>query len=296
MRKAGLFAILLLLMLVFVLPVGAQEKPVSITLEREPCFGTCPAYSLTIYEEDGTVEYNGLSSVEVEGQQTSQIDKELVAMLVEGFADAGYFEWEDRYDTMFVTDLPYVTTSVTRDGVTKEIFRYVGDDSAPIELAYLEVWIDKVVNSKQWTGKEPFIYYHSRDRQEVMQLDRGECAADDEPCPSYLLTVFDDGLVVYLGIEDVAEVGVHTGTVDAEAVAALADEITEAGYFEWDAKYGDADSDSPIVVTSLLWDEQYHEIIRHIDASTAPEALIALEDRIDVLVNVSQWVDGAEGS
>lgn len=295
MRKAGLFAMLLLLMLVFALPASAQSNPVSITLEREPCFGTCPAYSVTIYE-DGKVEYNGLSSVEVEGQQISQIDKELVVMLVEGFADAGYFEWEDRYDTMLVTDLPYVTTSVTRNGETKEIFRYVGDDSAPIELAYLEVWIDKVVNSKQWTGTEPFIYYHSPDRQEILQLDRGQCATDDETCPSYLVTVFDDGLVIYLGVEDVTEIGVRTGTVDAESVATLADEMAEAGYFEWDAEYGDADSDSPVIATSLLWDEQYHEIIRHVDASTAPEALIALEDKIDELVNVAQWVKATEES
>lgn len=299
MRKAGLFAMLLLLMLVFALPASAQSNPVSITLEREPCFGTCPAYSLTIYV-DGTVEYNGLSSVEVTGQQTSQIDKELVAMLVEGFSDAGYFEWQDRYDTMLVTDHPYVTTSVTRNGVTKEIFRYTGDANAPFELAYLETWVDKTVNVEQWTGKQAYVYSApDQDKNLVIMLDRGQCpeTEDAESCPSYLLNIFSDGTVFYVGAKDVAELGVRTTTIDVEDVEALAEELAAGGYFDFAAEYLESDDDPPTVIYSFVsWSENFNAITRYVGDPNTPEALIALEDKIDELVNAVQWVEATEES
>lgn len=299
MRRVGLFTVMMLLMLLVVLPAGAQASPVSITLEREPCFGTCPSYTLTIYE-DGTVEYNGISSVEVEGPQTSQIDPETVQALVEGFADAGYFEWEDRYDTMLVTDLPYVTSSVTRDGVTKEIFRYAGDANAPADLAYLETWVDKVVNVEQWTGKQTYVYSApDQDKNLVIMLDRGQCpeAEDAEPCPSYLLNIFSDGTVFYVGAKDVAEFGVRSTTIDVKDVEALAEELAAGGYFDFAAEYLESDDDPPTVIYSFVsWMENFNAITRYVGDPNTPEALIELENKIDEAVNVAQWVDAPEST
>src|SRR5215216_294149 len=142
---------ILVLLVVFVLGMGvvnAQEtdSPVAITLERTACFGTCPVYTITILE-DGTVQYNGGDFVQVAGEQTSQIDPALVAQMVEAFADAGYFEWDEAYDTQDVSDLSTVITSVTRDGETHRISRYLGDSSAPLALAFLERWIDLTTTS-----------------------------------------------------------------------------------------------------------------------------------------------------
>src|SRR5688572_4729968 len=93
--------IVLVLMLLAVLPSSAQENEVRLTLERTVCFGACPTYTVTIYE-DGTVVYEGESSVAVEGRQTTQIDPEMVETLVEGFEATGYFEWKDEYDAFMV--------------------------------------------------------------------------------------------------------------------------------------------------------------------------------------------------
>src|SRR5690349_3473487 len=75
----------------------AADGDVAITLERTACFGVCPVYTLTIYE-DGTVVYEGENHVEVMGTQTFEIDPATVDQIVDAFADAGYFEWDDTYD------------------------------------------------------------------------------------------------------------------------------------------------------------------------------------------------------
>ncbi|MFN8449837.1 MAG: hypothetical protein U0521_14945 [Anaerolineae bacterium] len=74
--------------------------------------------------------------------------------MVAGFEAAGYFGWDDEYTDMHITDLPTIITSVTRDGETKQITRYAGDDSAPAPLPYLETWIDLAVGTSQWTGAD----------------------------------------------------------------------------------------------------------------------------------------------
>src|SRR3982751_1541119 len=111
---------LMALMALMVLPVAAHGTQPVITLERTACFGTCPVYTVTIYT-DGTVIYNGTQFVDVKGEQTSTIDPATVEQLVAGFEAAGYFDWNDSYTDMHITDQPYITTSVTRDGVTKQI-------------------------------------------------------------------------------------------------------------------------------------------------------------------------------
>jgi hypothetical protein len=124
-----------------------------ITLERQPCFGTCPVYTLTIHG-DGLVEYNGLDFVDVTGPQTANIDPAAVQSLGDAIARAGYLDFEDAYTNQDVTDLPTVITSITfADGTTKRVNHYHGDQSAPDVLTELEDRIDETANSAQWVGQ-----------------------------------------------------------------------------------------------------------------------------------------------
>ena len=127
-----------------------------ITLERTACFGTCPIYTLKIYA-DGKVEYEGQDFVTVKGSQTGSITPEQVKELVDGFKNADYFNLKDDY-TAPVTDLPTTISSITLDGKTKKISNYGNcshgsAEKAPQALCDLEITIDKVTNSAQWTGK-----------------------------------------------------------------------------------------------------------------------------------------------
>jgi hypothetical protein len=126
-----------------------------ITLERTPCFGSCPAYRLTI-RGDGSVVYTGLSDVAVEGVRIAQISQDRVRELVERFSDVDYFSLSDSYRCP-VTDLPSAITSISIDGRSKTVDDYApgyeseGEDcAAPEALVRLEEFIDEVTASTQW--------------------------------------------------------------------------------------------------------------------------------------------------
>ena len=128
-----------------------------ITLERTPCFGFCPVYTLAVYA-DGRVVYNGSDHVDVTGEQTGSITAEQVQQLVSAFQAADYFNLKDKYEAP-VTDLPTQITSFTQDGQTKTISNYGGcledsPDKAPQALCELPDLIDQVTNSAQWIGKK----------------------------------------------------------------------------------------------------------------------------------------------
>ncbi|HEX9746477.1 MAG TPA: DUF6438 domain-containing protein [bacterium] len=126
---------------------------VVITLERTPCYGECPFYTLTI-NGDGSVRYEGLRFVSVLGPQTDQITEEKVWELVDAFFDIVYFSYEDEYSTVdgsTVTDLPSTFTSITIGEHTKRIRDYYG---TPQELKDLADKIDEVVDSAKWVKGE----------------------------------------------------------------------------------------------------------------------------------------------
>jgi hypothetical protein len=121
-----------------------------ITMERTACHGTCPIYKLAI-SGDGTVSYEGQDFVQVKGEQTASLSPAQIQDLVTAFEQANFFKFTD-YTHEDTTDSPSVITSITRNGKTKTVNHYYGDNSAPQELFDLESKIDEITNSKQWTG------------------------------------------------------------------------------------------------------------------------------------------------
>ncbi len=290
MRK--IIFILTALMVLAVFPAAAQEAAsdgASITLERTPCFGMCPVYTVTLHE-DGTVVYNGDQHVDVEGEQTINIGAEAFDELMQVIEDVGYFEWDDEYTDMTVTDQSYIMISVTRDGETKSINHYLGDATAPLALGYLENWIDLAAGTQQWTGARLYNPSFTSAGSAVVTIDRGACFGT---CPMYQLVIYEDGTVVFMGIRFVGATGINIGQIEPEEVTALVESITEQGYFELDDEYTDQPvSDLPTVTTSVLGEEGYKEIIHYLGDDSAPDALTAIEDSIDAAVNVSQWIEG----
>ena len=121
-----------------------------ITMERTACHGTCPVYKLTI-EGNGDVTYNGQDFVQVKGTQTASLSPAQIQDLVSAFEQAKFSTLTD-YTHENTTDSQSVITSITRNGKTKTVNHYYGDNSAPQELFDLESKIDEITNSKQWTG------------------------------------------------------------------------------------------------------------------------------------------------
>jgi len=127
-----------------------------ITLERSTCFGTCPAYKISIYG-DGLVIYEGKELVKTKGDADGRITKEAVQQLVREFEKIGYLKLDDEYSTdkncpEGWTDAPTAITSLTQNDKTKRVVHYYGCRGLPVleQLTALENKIDEAVNTKRW--------------------------------------------------------------------------------------------------------------------------------------------------
>ena len=255
----------------------AEAKAV-ITLERTACFGACPMYTLSIFE-DGTVVYEGENFVTVEGEQITQIEPETVELMLQAFEDAGYFEWDEAYDSRTISDLPTMITSVTKGDKTHQITRYAGDSSAPLALPYLEQWIDEMTNSYFWTGVEPDISVISYQMNSpIVSIERSPCYG---LCPVYSAAFFEDGTVVYIGVANVENMGVHTFTIEPSAIEQVIQIAEISGYFEWADSYDEhLMTDQPTMTTTIMTSKQYKQIARYTGDPNAPIGLKWIEDQI----------------
>jgi hypothetical protein len=138
-------------------PTEEIPRDLVIVLERGVCYGTCPAYKLTI-TANGSVEFEGRHYVKKKGAVNATISREQLKRLIAEFEKAKYFTLQDRYVdekdgcASVETDHPMVDTSITIAGKTKSIKHYTGCQGPPVleGLTALENKIDEVVNSSQW--------------------------------------------------------------------------------------------------------------------------------------------------
>jgi len=278
-----LFAALSVLLLL-VMPNFAQEAEQTgvITLERTPCFGSCPVYTLEIHE-DGTVLYEGIRFVEVEGSQEFTLDPDTTAALFEGIVESGYFDLDDKYTDFDVTDAPSVNTSVTIGDEYKQIWHYMGDQSAPAELYHIEYWVDVMVGTEQWTGQQPWLPFAY-----AVLLERTDCFGD---CLTYTVALYPDGRAIYTGFRNVDEYGVRTTDIGADTVADLQAQIVEMGFFDWRDTYRHYDvTDMNTVYTTVVSENGgIRRIERYEGDTSAPDDLIVLENTIDDVANTWQW-------
>ncbi len=132
--------------------------PESVTLERGPCFGTCPVYAVTL-GRDGSVRFEGRRFVADTGISTGTVPRARVDSLFAELQSAGYFELADSYRSgdavcrRYATDLPTVITEVRLDGRVKRIEHDRGCAEAPAALSQLENRIDEVAGVARWVGK-----------------------------------------------------------------------------------------------------------------------------------------------
>ncbi|MEO8391749.1 MAG: DUF6438 domain-containing protein, partial [Chloroflexota bacterium] len=241
-----------------------------------------PIYTVSIFE-DGTVNYEGENFVSVTGKQTSEIPPETVAAMVAAFKDAGYFDWNDSYETQTVSDLRTVITSVTQNGTTHRVTRYTGDKTAPLALPFLEQWIDEMVNTALWTGVEPDNSAISNGTDTALiTLQQGPNFGTG---PVYKVAAFADGTVVYTGIANVKAIGVQVVKADASTISSIAQKAQIFGYFNWQDSYDEhVMTDQATVTTSIHWMDQSKRIVRYDGDPNAPIGVVRIEDSIDGLV------------
>lgn len=123
------------------------QEPVNLTdveikLEKTPCYGPCPVYSVIIYG-DGTVIYDGIQFVDNIGKSTHQIPQKHVDELVAIIYELNYFSLKDRYEAPH-TDDTTVITSVRINDDQKTVTNY--GHFGPERLHEIERKIDDLTN------------------------------------------------------------------------------------------------------------------------------------------------------
>jgi hypothetical protein len=132
------------------------DKLVSISLQRTTCYGSCPAYLVTL-AADGTVTFEGREHVGMKGTYTKKIDPAKLAPVIAKLEEIRFWTLRDRYRTKSapgglessVSDLPTRTTTVRYRDRTKAVENYYG---GPDGLAELEKLIDETAGVAEWVG------------------------------------------------------------------------------------------------------------------------------------------------
>jgi ankyrin repeat protein len=131
-------------------PSPRNWESVRITLERDECFGTCPAYKVEIHG-DGTVLYDGHTFVALRGQHRGSTTKKNVTDLINKFRQADYYSLQ-KYYALGVTDLPLFRTSIKIGDRRKTVADYAGIAvGMPLAVSELEDSIDELADTARWT-------------------------------------------------------------------------------------------------------------------------------------------------
>lgn len=129
----------------------------------------------------------------------------------------------------------------------------------------------------------------------VITLERTPCFGN---CPVYKLTIQGDGTLNYedrtymYEEKDPVEAvfGVET-TISRDKVKEIISEFEKAKYFSLNDRYMERTiTDAETVITSITINGNTKTIEHYRGDFSAPKKLTKLEDRIDEIVNTSQWI------
>lgn len=98
---------------------SALPSDLSIELDREWCYGSCPTYAVTI-DVNGVVRWDGRTFVDAHGAQTAQVPTEVVRELAAKFDSIEFTKLHDHYDVT-CTDIPSARLTLSARGRVKTV-------------------------------------------------------------------------------------------------------------------------------------------------------------------------------
>jgi hypothetical protein len=127
-----------------------------IVLSRGTCFGTCPAYTISIHG-DGAIEYMGERFVKVSGKQTASITRNDLMKILQRLDEAHFFALDDRAFA-WCFDTSSVSIAVSVDGRAKSVVSDAvctgAKSGVQDEFVTTADEIDKIVDSQRWVRCE----------------------------------------------------------------------------------------------------------------------------------------------
>ena len=117
-------------------------------------------------------------------------------------------------------------------------------------------------------------------------------------CPIYVVTVYRDGAVEFVGDEYVKTKGKATGSITLAQVDAIEDLFVKNHYTTLRDSYEEVQvTDMPSARSSYRsLDGQVKRVGHYYGDRDAPEILATIEEGLDSLVNIDQWVVGTPRS
>lgn len=116
-----------------------------IEMSKSPCYGTCPVFTLTIYE-DGIASFRGERYTQRTGLWARQFDKNELEEMVSAFRKANLWQFNNVYRGEYY-DAPTVSITYYEEGDVKTI---VGKDGRPYQVLELEAMLDDAARSEGW--------------------------------------------------------------------------------------------------------------------------------------------------
>lgn len=125
--------------------------------------------------------------------------------------------------------------------------------------------------------------------QEVrISMKRGPCFGT---CPVYSLVIYGNGTVVYEGENFVKVTGKQISKISQGKVRKLIDEFYEINYFSLKDSYEEhMITDLATVITSITINGKTKTVRHYHGDMNTPKELTQLENKIDEIVNSSQWI------
>ncbi len=124
--------------------VKKEKKELIISLQRTPCYGTCPIYKMEIFS-DGSAFYHGERFVDKMGDYEFTVSKETINYILKKAVEINFFEMEDKY-TAPISDLPKTITFIKNGKDQKRIIDYYG---APKTLKEFESLVDGCIDYRR---------------------------------------------------------------------------------------------------------------------------------------------------
>lgn len=135
-------------------PTSSSASAEAVVLDRDPCLGTCPAYSVKV-TGDGHVTYEGRGWVDVEGIVSYDVPPADAAALFDRLRARDLWSMNDLYAAK-IDDLPGTMITVAIGGRQKAIRNYGGTASgAPQAVSVSEADIDAVACSRDMVALSP---------------------------------------------------------------------------------------------------------------------------------------------
>jgi len=127
------------------------------------------------------------------------------------------------------------------------------------------------------------------DSEIVITIERGACFGS---CPIYSAQIYSDGTVIYKGVDFVKIKGKRRHRISKDRVNQLIKAFEQINYFSLKDKYdvdenGQSVTDMPTITTSISLNGKYKKVI---DYYFPPKELVALEDLIDKLAGLKQYI------